>query len=428
MRPTTKVQIEVDTLKLQLKFTESQETWAKDHVFDNVIYQTKNERWCVHCGKTHKVKDYECNGKSMVCPHCGHKGTIMKSAKRKIDEWEYYLVVDTVDRWQVLRLFLVRMIAEKGYDTEYDFYEVSQRWFVPGKHEVVREVPFKMNGTWYKVPFNLNKEMTYRRNAKCRIGTMPIYPYKKVLKEYSKYGVTTNFHRINPVYLMREVPNNPKYETLLKCGFYKALGYFMSQYSDTYINEYWDSMKICIRNHYEPSGMGMWCDTIRALNEIGRDIRNPFYVCPRDLTRAHDDAIDKREKKRLKEMEEKRAEECRQYVERIAPYLDLLFKDNELEVFVLPTVKDIKQEGDYLHHCIYKMEYFNKENSLLLTARVNGERTESIEYDIEKDVILQCRGDHNKNTEYHDRILRLVEKNKKHIRRCTKAANASIAV
>ena len=58
-----------------------------------------------------------------------------------------------------------------------------------------------------------------------------------------------------------------------------------------------------------------------------------------------------------------------------------------------------------------------KPNSLCLSARVNGERTETVELSLIDFRVLQSRGLFNGNTPYHDRIIRLVESNANLFRR-----------
>ena len=70
-----------------------------------------------------------------------------------------------------------------------------------------------------------------------------------------------------------------------------------------------------------------------------------------------------------------------------------------------------------MHHCVYSNEYYLKPNSLILSATINGKRVETIEVSLKTLKVLQSRGVCNKNTEYHDRIIELVNKNKRLIRK-----------
>ena len=75
-----------------------------------------------------------------------------------------------------------------------------------------------------------------------------------------------------------------------------------------------------------------------------------------------------------------------------------------------------------MHHCVYTNAYYNDENSLILSARIDGERIETVEVDLQTLKVVQSRGVCNSNTEYHDRIIKLVEDNAEQIRQRMEAA------
>ena len=73
-----------------------------------------------------------------------------------------------------------------------------------------------------------------------------------------------------------------------------------------------------------------------------------------------------------------------------------------------------------MHHCV--SGYHNKANSLILSATIDGKRIETIEVSLKTLKVVQSRGVCNSNTEYHDRIIRLVEDNTELIRQRMNAA------
>ena len=75
------------------------------------------------------------------------------------------------------------------------------------------------------------------------------------------------------------------------------------------------------------------------------------------------------------------------------------------------------EEGRAMHHCVFNGEYYLKENSLILSATIDGKRIETIEISLKTLKVVQSRGVCNKNTEYHDQIINLVNKNKRLIRK-----------
>lgn len=48
---------------------------------------------------------------------------------------------------------------------------------------------------------------------------------------------------------------------------------------------------------------------------------------------------------------------------------------------------------------------------LILSAKINGERIETIEIDLRTFSIVQSRGKHNQNSQYHDKIIALLKNN-----------------
>jgi len=73
------------------------------------------------------------------------------------------------------------------------------------------------------------------------------------------------------------------------------------------------------------------------------------------------------------------------------------------------------EEGQAPHHRVFANEYHLKEKRLILSASITGNRIETIELSIETMEVLQCRGLMNQNTEYHERIIKLVHRNIKEI-------------
>ena len=66
-----------------------------------------------------------------------------------------------------------------------------------------------------------------------------------------------------------------------------------------------------------------------------------------------------------------------------------------------------------MRHCVFANGYYDvskKPNSLILSAKVNGERQETLEVDLLRLQVVQCRGKDNQPTEYHERIMELMKR------------------
>ncbi len=95
----------------------------------------------------------------------------------------------------------------------------------------------------------------------------------------------------------------------------------------------------------------------------------------------------------------------------------MIITDNELTIKVLESVDEYYEEGKTQNICVFGAGYYRKENSLILSARIGGEIIETIEVDLRTLKVVQCHGKYNKDTEYHDRIINLVNINAKLIRK-----------
>ena len=190
------------------------------------------------------------------------------------------------------------------------------------------------------------------------------------------------------------------------------------------MERYWASVKICIRNGYTISDGSMWRDTIDLLRHFGKDTNSPKYVCPADLKAEHDKLVAKRnlqrERERTEQQRQKAIEDEKNYLKAKGIFFGLVFSDSLICIKVIESVKEMEEEGRMMHHCVGG--YHNKANSLILSATIDGKRIETIEVSLKTLKVVQSRGVCNSNTEYHDRIIRLVEDNTELIRQRMNAA------
>jgi hypothetical protein len=86
----------------------------------------------------------------------------------------------------------------------------------------------------------------------------------------------------------------------------------------------------------------------------------------------------------------------------------MVLTDGMIEVRVLPDIPAFRAEAEEMHHCVYTNEYYKKPYSLILSARINDQRVETVEVDLTSFTIKQCYGKHDQFTMHHQRILDLV--------------------
>jgi hypothetical protein len=157
----------------------------------------------------------------------------------------------------------------------------------------------------------------------------------------------------------------------------------------------------------------MWVDYIDQLRFLGKDLHNAHYVCPADLHREHDRYVAKKRMFLENQEIERKMEQAKQWEEQFremkARFFGIEFTDGTVSVRVIESVAEMMVEGVKMHHCVGG--YHDREDSLILSATIGGERIETIEFSISRLMVVQCRGKCNGNTPYHKRIIDLVNRN-----------------
>ena len=255
----------------------------------------------------------------------------------------------------------------------------------------------------------------------------------RTLPQLKRNGFNGDFYGISPVSLFKALLSNPKMETLIKEGKIEELKYFISNPNNA--DELWASYLIARRHNYHINNIGMWCDYLRMLLNLGEDIRNPKNICPDDFIEAHDKVIRRIEAKREKEnakrqrlyeierrereqqrlLQEKQREE--NFIAQKSKFFGLVISDNEISVKVLESIEEYYEEGKTQNICVFGSSYYNKPDTLILSARIDGEIIETVEVDLKTLRVIQCHGKNNKDTEYHNRIISLVNDNADQIRK-----------
>ena len=161
----------------------------------------------------------------------------------------------------------------------------------------------------------------------------------------------------------------------------------------------------------------MWFDYMDLLSEFHLDTHNARYVCPTDLKHEHDRLMVKKQKIEEQKTLEQKENENRKYRREKQAFLGLCFEGDGIIVSVLQSVKDFYEEGEAMHHCVYSNGYYKKKNSLILSAKKDGKRIETIEVNLKTFKIIQSRAVCNQTSEYHNSIIELVNRNMGLIRR-----------
>ena len=131
--------------------------------------------------------------------------------------------------------------------------------------------------------------------------------------------------------------------------------------------------------------------------------------------RMRQNEIERREREQQRLLKEKENEDT--FIALKSKFFGLVITDNELTIKVLESIEEYYEEGKKQGICVFGAGYYRKENTLILSARIDGQIVETVEVDLRTLKVVQCHGKYNKDTEYHDRIINLVNSNAKLIRK-----------
>jgi len=89
---------------------------------------------------------------------------------------------------------------------------------------------------------------------------------------------------------------------------------------------------------------------------------------------------------------------------------NFLRREGVKSIYFLGTekIKEFFEEGNIMKHCVFSSNYYERENSIILSATVKGEKVETIEVSLNNLAVKQSRGLRNASTEYNKDIIKLV--------------------
>ena len=253
-----------------------------------------------------------------------------------------------------------------------------------------------------------------------------VQPKAKVLPIIKRNGFNGKFYGIAPQILLRELLTDSITETLIKCNQIDLLYYHIRNTPITKDGKIWGALKICLRNNYTIKDAKLWVDYLDLLEYYWKDLKSPKYLCPTDLRKAHDKLMSRKQKEIMKKTFEENKKQIgknqKHYFKAKQHFFGLIFSEKNISISVIETVKEFLEEGCYHNHCVFTNEYYKKQNSLILSAKVDGIPTETIQLSLENFEVLQSRGRGNRASKYNRQILSLVNRNLHRVRDRMKAA------
>ena len=400
--------------------SKAQVKWAFRECIDHYAHRLpKGRTTCMDCGHNwHMAEQTE----YCTCPACRARLKVQLSYVRKVQQKQYFTVLTTSGVYQVLRMFLLVVEMEKGCKAVPQVIEIGQYWWNEQGRKAIVGIQRVLGK--YLDTFSFASPMAIRQDniAYDHISYAPIYPKSKAIDTLRRNGFDGDFHGIVPTSLIPALLSDSRAETLMKAGQYQMLRHYLKSSFD--MERYWSSVKICIRNGYTIPDGSMWRDYIDLLQHFGKDTNSPKYVCPQDLKAEHDKWVEKRNRQRIREQTEeqrmKAIEDEKEYLKAKGIFFGLVFTDSLICVKVIESLEEMILEGKAMHHCVGG--YHRRKDSLIFSATINGKRIETVEVSLKTLQVVQSRGVCNSNTEYHDRIITLVENNAELIRKRMKEA------
>ncbi len=418
MKPRNKKQQHIVELSGRLRpLTTAQKKWAFSHTIDHYAYRLKSGKTvCMDCGHEWQEVGFGI----YRCPNCGERVEIRNTKERVIRDKSYFNVITTMEGYQVIRMFLMIVEMRKGMKAKPAYLEIGSYWIDPKGGKTVVGLQRTLGYYIDSFAFGSPLEIRYDNDAFNHIADQWVYPRIKVTDTIKRNGFKGSCHHIHPVTLFQQLLSNPKAETLMKSNEIELLRYLCARPTcKADIDTYWNTIKIANRNGYKVKDSQMWMDYIKMLERCGKDIQSPKYICPANLQEAHDEYVEKVNRLRRKEQQEKdrqqAIEDKAKFEELKSRYFGLAMTDGEIEIHSIDSIDDYYKIGEKNHICCGTAKYFLKEKTLTLTAYIGNKQIATVEISLDDFHIIQCRAFANQVCEYTEQIAGIINANKKMI-------------
>ena len=395
-------------------FTYELKEWERQEAINKIFpahpLVSKKKAYCSHCGsEVHVLTQQECP----VCHKKWGKAEKVERASRH-REREYLCVMTVMEGLQVMRFWCFEYYFHVGRQTDYWVHEV-ERQFINGQGErqgFALSRPM-MTGGRYDA-WNFSSQITIRDTEPRYWGyygdtTTPRFDLpcemtviKQTIPMLRRNGLRKSMHGCwYPVGIVLGLLKKPQVESLWKIGQYDLAVYSAENHGLSDVDM--ASVRICHRNHYRVKDARMWLDHLHTLRSLGLDTHNAKYVCPKNLRKAHEEMTKRLNRQREKAAAERRAKQYAEqlkrmekdrtdYVKRLGVLLNVSLSGKNLNVRPLQSVDEFAEEGTAMNHCVFSNAYYKKDNCLILSAKDGkGKRLATVEYNIAKGTIEQCR-------------------------------------
>lgn len=396
-----------------------------------LLTDVMNEKWtCEECGTECEVLPQYSGGWS-------HNYNSRTGRYSQTPTYALYVTkADTFRGMQVFRTFEVwrrngRTTDAQGHPcgvpTSFIWREVWQSWITEEGREVI--VSKRYSRSFNSFSWNYGSEWVIGRHNAHTGGYYSfddVYTVDgniflsgaKILPVLRRNGFRASFlgrERVEPAALAVRLLTDNAFEEIVKLGYHE-MAFHILRTPSVVIGEIIGSLRVCARRGYAIDDPALWLDYLDDLRYLGMDTRSPKYLCPEDLRAAHAATTKRRTRIDKAKEAERQAFEARKmekaYARQKAPFLGIAFGDGTVFMTVLQTVEDVRQEAEAMHHCAFVNRYYEKEDSVLMSARdADGNRLETVEIGLNPPRVLQSRGLQNSLTPEHRRIVDVCTRN-----------------
>lgn len=397
--------------------TENQIKYAQDKHTKYVALGYTKHHYCLETGDVWKA-DQAITKRKKYTHHNGIKLELCTSYNNGHKETYYCGVLTATKDYQIIRVICSNKYYKKGQKATFYTHEVMQHYIdLNGKIESLMKPVHGLSMCYDQWKYGSIELRTKTNRHKLRqdLWMDEIYPKKQIHPKLKRNGFKGGLHGVGrPQNLFTALLSNNLTETLWKAKQYKLASY-SSGYQSRYVKDNWNSIKIALRHNYKISDPSMYFDYLNDLKALGRDLRNPHFVCLIDLNKAHLNTTKKREELRKQKKIEDRRKKITEYepIYRKAKekYFNLMFKSKDLVIKPLISVQDFYEEYKRFRHCIFSNEFYKQEQTLILSAMINNEPVETVRVSLKDFTIKESRGYNNKETKYNKDIINLVQSN-----------------
>ena len=415
MKPRNAKEKEIIEISKSLpKLNDKQISYAYANSVVHKGFRTGKGTTCMECGHTFKTEKDKCS-----CPNCNVELEIEKRRTNKLKTIGYMSIFTVREEYQIIRHIQVTQYYQKYKPAIYDNFEVIRHFVTKEKTYVVSRLMLQYYQYTYQL-FNLGSGLEIRNKSNVHYITSDcVYPYKKIHPIIKRNGFKGELHGFDSLSLFEEILRYNKAETLFKIKEYDFLSFCIYKSSSYY--KYYKQILICHKHNYIVKDVSMWIDYIEMLKRFNKDVFNPYYICPVNLKESHDTLMNElnriierdkaiKDKQYAIEKEIRYKEGLKVLATKRNKYRNFILNKQGFTIIPLITINQYKEEGNALKHCVHSSHYWDRKESIILSARKNGVPIETIEFSLETGQVIQCHGCNNQDTEFHDKIINIVQR------------------